>query len=93
MTQVFLKEIFKTQENKKGKSMQRKLLGACPIKNKRQRASGWKEGEHKNKADEIERNMQIYRHSSVYLCHFVFSLPQTQFSFELTHTTLSVKTW
>lgn len=46
MTQVFLREIFKTEENKKGQSMQRKLLGARPIKkNRRQRASGWKQGE------------------------------------------------
>lgn len=54
---------------------------------------GNKESKHKNKADEIERNMQIYGDSSVYLGHFLFSLPQTQFIFELTHTVLSVKTW
>lgn len=54
---------------------------------------GNKESRHKNKADEIERNMPIYGDSSVYLGRFLFPLPQTQFIFELTHTTLSVKTW
>lgn len=54
---------------------------------------GNKESKHKNKADEIERNMQIYGDSSVYLGRFLFPLPQTQFIFELTHTILSVKTW
>lgn len=53
---------------------------------------GNKENKQKNKEDELEKNMQIYGDSSVYLGHFLFSSPQTQLIIEVTHGTLSVQT-
>lgn len=95
MTQVFPREIFKTQESKKERVSRGNYLEPGPSRRTEDRASGWKQGEkaQKKKADEIERNMQIYGDSSVYLCHFLFPLPQTQSILELTHTTLSVEPW
>lgn len=55
---------------------------------------GNKDSKQKNKEDELERNMQIYGDSSVYLGHFLFFfLPQTQLIIEVTHATLPVQTW
>lgn len=93
MTQVFIREIFKTQENKRVCRGNYLESGPSRRTGDKEQADGNKESKHKNKADEIERNMQIYVDSSVYLGHFPFPLPQMQFFFELTHTTLSVKTW
>ena len=56
--------------------------------------SRWMEtkSKHKHKEDEIERNMQIYGDNSIYLGHFLFSLPQTRLIMQVTHATLSVQT-